>query len=363
MKKSQLRQLIKEIVTTILEDPDGVHWSNPTTGKEYETNYMDVDTVDSVDIFCHYQGKPMFFAYRPADRGIYCSDWALEQKITEAVYQKELHPVFHGSYAAHGQLKGVLSRALNDPVFAGDDATARAYGRENRLIHSRVFKVEDHFIFSCWEKKNVLQKYKSLIDQFMKDLGYTAENMKFEPADFMNRYLSYQEVFGGTEKQASEDSDATLKWKELLHLNPDLKKAVLKLPSNKIEKAAGKMGISVAQLNHLAATFRESLNESTEADRFYWMDPNAKLVPVPRYGHEEWAELFLKQTLQSPKDHDIYGAMDRLRWYRIIFTEYMGKKIVSYDHSRDRPPSSRQLRAIKDLAIELGADEVEAQPF
>lgn len=358
MKKSELRQLIKEIVSAILEDPDGIHWSDPVTGKEHETFYTAVETVDSVDIFCHYQGKPMFFAYRPAERGIYCSDVALEQQIHDIVYQKELHPVFQGSYASHNQLKVVLSKALNDLTFTNSN-----YDEQLRIIHSRVFKKEDQFVFSCWEKKAVLQKYKSLIDQFMKDLGYTAENLQFEPVDFMNRYLNYQEVFGGVEKPASQDDDATLKWKEMLHLNPDLKKAVLKAPENKLQKTADKMNIPLAQLKHLAATFRESLNESTEADRFYWMDMNGKMHPVPRFGHEFWATDFLSRLNKYPRDNDVYGAMAHLKWYRVVFTEYMGKKFITYEFPEGRPPSPRQVKAIKDLGIELGADEIEGRHF
>ena len=357
MKKSELRQLIKEIVNTILEDADGIYWSDPVTGKEYETNYMAVETVDSVIIFCHYQGNPMFFAYRPADRTIYCNDVALEQRIHDVVFQKELHPVFQGSYAAHNQLKVVLSKALNDPLFVNN-----AY-RTHRIIHARVFKMEDQFVFSCWEKMSTIKNHKSLIDQFMSDLGYTAENLRFEPSNFPNKFLTYKETFSGTAKPASRDDDAILKWKEQLHLNPDLKKVVLQLPLNKLQKVAAKMEMPVAQLKYLAGTFHETLNESTEADRFYWMDPNGRMHPVPRYGHEEWAEKFLRQTGDSPKNYDVYEAMDKLRWYRVIFTEYMGKKIVSYDHPKLRSPSPRQLKAIKDLAIELGADEVEAQLF
>jgi len=358
VKKSELRQLIKEIVNTILEDPDGVTMVDPKSGRKKTTNYMQVEHVDCVVIFCNYENSPTFFAYRPADRAVYCNDTALEQQIHDRVFQKELHPVFQGSYATHSQLKVVLGKALNDPVFG-----AYEYDKQVRLFHARIFKWEDQFVFSCWEKLKIMKKHQSLIDQFMRDMGYTVENMRFEPGDYTETFMTYQELFGNTKIPTSRDDDVALKWREQLHLNPDLKKVVLKLPPNKLQKAADKMGMPVAQLKHLAGTFHETLNESTSADRFFWMDPNGKFFPVPPYGHEFWATQYLIKIKRYPLNQDAYEAMERLRWYRIVFTEYMGKKTLSYDHSRNRPPSTLQLRAIKDLAIELGADETKPQVF
>lgn len=104
------------------------------------------------------------------------------------------------------------------------------------------------------------------------------------------------------------------------------------------------------------------MNEQTQS-KFWWLDPDGKHHRVPMYGHWDWGFHFLTKMKGVPEQdvrNDVYGTMAEHGWFRLVLVEHMGKKIMEYDVPPvGKPrPTDRQRKAIKDLAIEEGADEI-----
>jgi hypothetical protein len=88
--------------------------------------------------------------------------------------------------------------------------------------------------------------------------------------------------------------------------------------------------------------------------KFWWLSPDAELYPVQPFGHHDWAVEYLTKNM-IPIDSDPYTVMISRGWSRVSFYEYMGKKEVEYYHSSKKPLSRRQMKELKDLAIEKDA--------
>lgn len=122
-----------------------------------------------------------------------------------------------------------------------------------------------------------------------------------------------------------------------------------------------------AQLKSLITEIVRLVLMETIQPKFWWLDPEGKFHKVPAYGHWDWAFTYLTKVIGIPEEKakkDAYGIMAKYhRFYRVVLTEYGGKTILEYESPKDYPPSPRQLKAIKDMAIELSADEINAIRF
>ena len=93
----------------------------------------------------------------------------------------------------------------------------------------------------------------------------------------------------------------------------------------------------------------------------FWIDPDANLHKVPYLGHwDTGKDILIKKYGVSLEDadKDVYTKMSEHGWFRVAFVSYQGKNILEYDVPRIHKPSARQIKSIKDFAIEIGADEV-----
>ena len=98
-----------------------------------------------------------------------------------------------------------------------------------------------------------------------------------------------------------------------------------------------------------------SLNEQSFQDliglKFWWMDTNYKFHPVAFEQHRYWAEAYLKKIGYNDVK-DIYKAMYKLGFIRVVKQQFGGDKMLSFQYSQEKPINSKQLKALKDLAIE-----------
>jgi hypothetical protein len=95
--------------------------------------------------------------------------------------------------------------------------------------------------------------------------------------------------------------------------------------------------------------------------KFWWMDPSGRLQRImkvgPQTGHNEAAKLIL-QTIGISPEKDVYKQMYDLGWLRISYVGNQGYYTLEFNTNFDRQPSSRQMSALKDLAVELNAFEI-----
>jgi len=85
--------------------------------------------------------------------------------------------------------------------------------------------------------------------------------------------------------------------------------------------------------------------------KFWWMDTDYKLHPVAFEQHRYWAEAYLRMIGQ-PDVKDVYKAMYKLGFVRVVKQQYAGDMMLSFQYSHEKPLTSRQLKELKDLAVE-----------
>ena len=100
-------------------------------------------------------------------------------------------------------------------------------------------------------------------------------------------------------------------------------------------------------------------DEMPNKKAYSWLKPDGTFIPV-KYSHGSDAHnirfrSFPNKNDFDPKDDHILELW-KLGWQRITNSNWM-KSI--YSHNEKMPPNSRQLKSLKDLAIELNADKVE----
>lgn len=90
-----------------------------------------------------------------------------------------------------------------------------------------------------------------------------------------------------------------------------------------------------------------------EGERIYgwWIDSSGKGYSVPYQNHSEWAIEYLKQKNVLNPGVMVYKKMYSLGFIRAIKEVYNGWGIF-YEYEQHRPPNSRQIKSLKDLAIE-----------
>lgn len=100
--------------------------------------------------------------------------------------------------------------------------------------------------------------------------------------------------------------------------------------------------------------------------KFWWLDPSGKMHPVPGYEHWNWALAYLMKHegfLEDEVKDNVYGFMLKLGWSRVAAFEYGGEKAIEYDVNKDQPLTQRQMKELKDTAIEMGIEKIIRHPY
>lgn len=100
------------------------------------------------------------------------------------------------------------------------------------------------------------------------------------------------------------------------------------------------------------------INEVNAGIKFWWMGPDLQLYPVPFEQHRYWAETYLeKKGFQHTVD--VYLAMYRLGFVRVVKQRYTNELVLSFQYENRKTLSEKQLKALKDLAIEEECDWIQ----
>ena len=352
MKKSQLRTLINEIVKLVCEDPDLMVMDTPQG--QVRLYYTSEHDTKAVLFYWKINDTPTYFAYSPLKHFIFCSDPGIEEGIEEYFINNKTNYVNQGRTDSHGSIKQDLIPALGSLGIYYDYQT-------DRIAQGRLFGYGETYGCSFWEDFDDLKPIRSLIRQSIEAVGIDPDKVLYEPSDYTGDPLQAWEFYHETNKEKTS-TGAEAAERERLHLDPEFKKKMLHLPPDRLKLAADKLGMTTIQLKQMlgrdiaeTSIIKEA---SSTAGAFWWMDPDAKLHKVPRFGHWDWAKIFLKSRGIQVEDDKIYTTMASLHWYRVTFTEYGGKTTIEYDNPKKYPMDRRQVQAVKDLAIEQHADEV-----
>ena len=95
--------------------------------------------------------------------------------------------------------------------------------------------------------------------------------------------------------------------------------------------------------------------------KFWWMDPNGKVIRVmkidPQTGHHETA-IQLLQAMGKQPEKDVFSQMYDLGWLRLSFIGNQGYYTLEFNTRYGKQPSNRQMSSLKDLAKDLDAFEI-----
>lgn len=103
---------------------------------------------------------------------------------------------------------------------------------------------------------------------------------------------------------------------------------------------------------------RCELNENGIPSKFWWMDPDGELIPVPKFGHARVGTSILKKKFGIETEH-VFTELQARGYIRVGFAGLWSQYFIEINHNRNKPPTATQWRALKDLAIELGADSID----
>jgi hypothetical protein len=102
------------------------------------------------------------------------------------------------------------------------------------------------------------------------------------------------------------------------------------------------------------------LEKGGVASDFWWMDSNGNLIPVSGLGHaQKGGEILQKHHNITPKLlTQVFPEMYKLGYIRVGFAGMMGEYYIEINYDSKKPPTLKQWRELKDLAIEKGASNI-----
>ena len=107
------------------------------------------------------------------------------------------------------------------------------------------------------------------------------------------------------------------------------------------------------ETNQETTDFQESVltEQNLIGLKSWWMDTNYKFHIVKFEEHRDWAEAYLKK-IGYDNVTNVYKTMYKLGFVRVVEQRFGDDSTLAFEYNRERPLNSKQLKAIKDLAIE-----------
>lgn len=128
---------------------------------------------------------------------------------------------------------------------------------------------------------------------------------------------------------------------------------MLALESERLKPFVKKWGVDRTKWIGMKRS-QEPLMEHGQPSKYWWMDKDGNTIPV---GPEQHAPKG-REILGLPISSGVYQEMYDAGYLRIAFTGYWGTYQIELNYNPHKPPSLRQWKALKDLAIEMGAESI-----
>ena len=167
----------------------------------------------------------------------------------------------YSDYAIHPHIMSSLS--ISGLIRRVDSAYAYRNARPDIPVNGRVWYVNDkslvngkRYLISFWNGVEHFNNFDREIEGCLELAGVEDINQcLFEFIDRKNQWLTYSEVTGKEDIDTAKDDEETIKQLlKIQHINPKAKSVIRSLqgsPTNKLQKAADKLGMSTIQLKQL----------------------------------------------------------------------------------------------------------------
>lgn len=134
---------------------------------------------------------------------------------------------------------------------------------------------------------------------------------------------------------------------------------ILALQTERMKPFVKNYGVDRTKWVGMKRSTPTELNESGIPSRSWWMEPDGGLIPVAEtFGHAKKGKEILRHKFGVDTEN-VYGEMQGRGYIRVGFAGMMGQYHIEINYVRSRPPTATQWRALKDLAIEMGASTIE----
>jgi hypothetical protein len=248
-----------KLTNLLLEHPDHIC---AKTGQC--SDYRNPDHVLGVCSVFNIDSKKVWFAYSVKKRKIFSNVPEYEDKIEKYIeenkhfsYNDQAIAVATGNPVTHKGIRYLLNSIFRvNGGFVGADA---------KYSSSRLYSIGKSIVLTFWEDKNFVLTEKEIVKAMVTVMGYDYKKISYEVINLDGEFFSWDELFEGKKSNInrSEISADDIELLKQLHLNPTVKKMLLKLPSNRLEKAADKLNIPVIKLKQLIGRdISESLDEA-----------------------------------------------------------------------------------------------------
>ena len=123
----------------------------------------------------------------------------------------------------------------------------------HKISHSRIFNMKDDIdIISFWEKREHLMPYRNEIETMLTECGFDPKLMLYDFSDNQNVFETYNQfILNEKKNHSSKISDEDIELLKQLHLNPNIKRMIIKTPSNRWQKIADKFSMTPIELKQL----------------------------------------------------------------------------------------------------------------
>jgi len=274
----------------LLEDPDSV--SDRGTEYDWEDNRV-LSFFSIVD--SHHLGRRFVIVCNKPTLSILTDDHEVEKLYAE---QNSGDLKWHRLSFEHLYLASPLNSAGLIEDYERDSVELPVSGRiwAAKLYSQGGEMFREKYICSFWQSSDTVRQYQIQLKNVFVLLKIDIKDCRFEFINKTDELFSYEESFDPNAKPiksniSKEQMRALLK---IQHLTPQAKKALLtKYPQNKLQLAAQKLGISLAQLNHiLTGPEIEKFEENLDLDDFLnndhlnfsdYFDPDVPNEQKPAY--------------------------------------------------------------------------------
>lgn len=222
--------------------------------KESEDLHFDVGNYNWKDrqAFCTFIIYPEFSVWIKSKENkstFYSDSAALERELSE----------FNGkNVKAHGGIEWYVQHVMDRP---GVNIPKRDYGQRGGLFsvaRGRMWGIQGKLYISFWEPLKIVKPKWSEVEKIIHTVGYDPQKALylFGGGDSEEYLETYNEIKQGIDKSKSiHDKDKMLR--KLIHLSPEVKKAMIKADPNWIQSKADQLGISVVNLRQMLGSMDE----------------------------------------------------------------------------------------------------------
>jgi hypothetical protein len=294
--------MVPSLSLLLKEDPDGIYFQ--------EEDY----SIHSEEVFCTLSAvynvkskKPAVIVSMKGNSPI-GSSWI--HKSNDKEIADILNKYFWESLPWHSDIMETLAK--NGFV---DGKNNSRYGM---LVAGRCWEVntgprEFKVITSFWQGHNKVKSQLDLVKMMFQLMNKDITKSLFEFPNKEDVFLTYNEAFASLTPVGGIDKKTEKILQQIQHISPEAKKSLLKMPTNKLQRAADKLGISAIELRQalgMDVAETQDIDRNVKPERSYHLH-NFNLDTKPP--GSQLTAMWINEDPDSiyTKDEDNLGWGDR----------------------------------------------------